>query len=78
MLKQEEMELWLKNALPAAFGRLCVETTSYWKAESCARNQPPSGGCVLKPTRSMENPVSSQPAAFGRLCVETEACSSSD
>ena len=33
--------------LPAAFGRLCVETTIF-KLKSRFGNQPPSGGCVLK------------------------------
>ena len=34
---------------PAAFGRLCVETTLLQCRMLTARNQPPSGGCVLKP-----------------------------
>ena len=34
--------------LPAAFGRLCVETTSMLKSKTPTANQPPSGGCVLK------------------------------
>ena len=36
--------------LPAAFGRLCVET-SQGSAIKEIDNQPPSGGCVLKPMR---------------------------
>ena len=36
-------------AAPAAFGRLCVETTALDAASCFLFNQPPSGGCVLKP-----------------------------
>ena len=35
------------------------------------RNQPPSGGCVLKQQQFMLSSHSLVPAAFGRLCVET-------
>ena len=38
----------LLNPKPAAFGRLCVETYCL-KKPSDNTNQPPSGGCVLKP-----------------------------
>ena len=33
--------------------------------------QPPSGGCVLKPSGTRIPANGSGPAAFGRLCVET-------
>ena len=33
---------------PAAFGRLCVETSCYCRIYDKAKDQPPSGGCVLK------------------------------
>ena len=33
--------------------------------------QPPSGGCVLKPTIAYACLLFLLPAAFGRLCVET-------
>ena len=33
--------------VPAAFGRLCVETLNHLKIYNHL-NQPPSGGCVLK------------------------------
>ena len=33
---------------PAAFGRLCVETNLRRANWPIIRNQPPSGGCVLK------------------------------
>ena len=35
--------------LPAAFGRLCVETREYFGDKCLFKSQPPSGGCVLKP-----------------------------
>ena len=35
-----------------------------------AQMQPPSGGCVLKPTGDRYT-LREPPAAFGRLCVET-------
>ena len=35
------------------------------------REQPPSGGCVLKRTLLDELPSLNNAAAFGRLCVET-------
>ena len=56
---------------PAAFGRLCVETADRncgFRQISC---QPPSGGCVLKPSHKKQELQYQQPAAFGRLCVET-------
>ena len=36
--------------------------------------QPPSGGCVLKPLRSIHHDRQNKAAAFGRLCVETHKC----
>ena len=35
-------------------------------------DQPPSGGCVLKPFRRAERGLFADSAAFGRLCVETD------
>ena len=55
---------------PAAFGRLCVETSSL-DLVSNGIAQPPSGGCVLKLFISERDIISKVPAAFGRLCVET-------
>ena len=55
---------------PAAFGRLCVETVKIAKLNK-QKNQPPSGGCVLKPYDYFCNIARLLPAAFGRLCVET-------
>ena len=37
------------EGVPAAFGRLCVETSRMAKMTALF-SQPPSGGCVLKPT----------------------------
>ena len=56
---------------PAAFGRLCVETTVIEEVFASGDNQPPSGGCVLKLRRLCRLLHSDSPAAFGRLCVET-------
>ena len=36
------------------------------------KNQPPSGGCVLKLSFKNNYRAWKWPAAFGRLCVETE------
>ena len=36
-----------RDGLPAAFGRLCVETAALAAADNLLA-QPPSGGCVLK------------------------------
>ena len=36
------------SQLPAAFGRLCVETTADGEVSERELAQPPSGGCVLK------------------------------
>ena len=35
-------------------------------------DQPPSGGCVLKPQVGYQVRLGGQSAAFGRLCVETD------
>ena len=40
-----------KLAFPAAFGRLCVETLTVNCRLHWPMNQPPSGGCVLKPPK---------------------------
>ncbi|EIG30436.1 hypothetical protein HMPREF1051_1267 [Neisseria sicca VK64] len=36
-----------------------------------SQNQPPSGGCVLKPSLCVVPLLLIPPAAFRRLCVET-------
>ena len=56
--------------MPAAFGRLCVETGIRYNTSTGA-TQPPSGGCVLKQFRTVAEVIEHGPAAFGRLCVET-------
>ena len=58
------------SVLPAAFRRLCVETIKKWLCPKL-HNQPPSGGCVLKPGILGFAIVRRDPAAFRRLCVET-------
>ena len=42
---------WFRRfaCFPAAFGRLCVETYLFAGDINIKGNQPPSGGCVLKP-----------------------------
>ena len=57
--------------LPAAFGRLCVETIHPVKVKVSYIRQPPSGGCVLKHLKMYQKNQTHWPAAFGRLCVET-------
>ncbi|WP_410000218.1 hypothetical protein [Neisseria sicca] len=42
------MKLTAKQKMPAAFGRLCVETARE-SLPLTTLSQPPSGGCVLKP-----------------------------
>ena len=55
----------------AAFGRLCVETRFTAGARQNFE-QPPSGGCVLKPVLDFNLELTkADAAAFGRLCVET-------
>ena len=60
------------DMVPAAFGRLCVETIGLIRL-TLIRLQPPSGGCVLKLITKPLLLISFLPAAFGRLCVETSA-----
>ena len=65
---------WMRRYPPAAFRRLCVETVitcSIWYLTQ----QPPSGGCVLKPSGQRRQYQHRPPAAFGRLYVETVATS---
>ena len=56
---------------PAAFGRLCVETTNGLGFASI--NEPAAFGrlCVETCTVLVASPMPANPAAFGRLCVET-------
>ena len=56
--------------MPAAFRRLCVETTKLFNT-LCSAYQPPSGGCVLKLFARAGLSMFRWPAAFRRLCVET-------
>ena len=56
------------NSVPAAFGRLCVETRKL-AAARLHSHQPPSGGCVLKPVNGGDNEeiAKTQPPSGG--CV---------
>ena len=63
------VKFWLID-VPAAFGRLCVETLELIPHPDTVR-QPPSGGCVLKRAVASVGLCPQEPAAFGRLCVET-------
>ncbi len=60
--------------IAAAFGRLCVETKRCRKRKNHYRQQPPSGGCVLKLSTLTNKFETDDAAAFGRLCVETNCC----
>ena len=51
VLKQLLGRWHTKDAAPAAFGRLCVETPTGKYKINTHGDQPPSGGCVLKPTQ---------------------------
>ncbi|WP_442512309.1 hypothetical protein [Neisseria mucosa] len=46
-MKQQTILKMVAAMGPAAFGRLCVETSAQW-LNRAYRDQPPSGGCVLK------------------------------
>ena len=73
MLKQDYLNELDLSVIPAAFGRLCVETA----AVACLWStviQPPSGGCVLKRVCHISPRTWLAPAAFRRLCVETASC----
>ena len=49
VLKPLRRRVVLQVKVPAAFGRLCVETEMSSINRIGSRSQPPSGGCVLKP-----------------------------
>ena len=57
--------------LPAAFGRLCVETI--WSLRFSMTKRPAAFGRLCVETKAWFNRgvTSMVPAAFGRLCVET-------
>ena len=50
MLKQGTAGAVMGADVPAAFRRLCVETGRYLVKQARHDYQPPSGGCVLKPS----------------------------
>ena len=59
-----------RNIHPAAFGRLCVETSYTFRAEE--EILPAAFGRLCVETRAaLMQGLHALPAAFGRLCVET-------
>ncbi len=59
---------------PAAFRRLCVETTDFRQPFTCCKIQPPSGGCVLKPAHIRQGfIVVSQPPSGGCVLKQHDA-----
>ena len=72
VLKRRLRRLATYFSIPAAFGRLCVETSHSVFRHIRRWAQPPSGGCVLKHVIYSMTLRNFFPAAFGRLCVETE------
>ena len=67
MLKQRTVPKSTVFRNPAAFRRLCVETSQGTPLKEIT-NQPPLGGCVLKHcTPCVQRPVGSQPPLGG--CV---------
>ena len=71
VLKQSFISTKAPRYIPAAFGRLCVETIDRL-SDFFTTSQPPSGGCVLKLPVLIKQCEKIEPAAFGRLCVETK------
>ena len=68
VLKQADKRSAGLFAAPAAFRRLCVETTPSIPNPYLSQNQPPSGGCVLKQGKfADESQQMSQPPSGG--CV---------
>ena len=63
------------KSMPAAFGRLCVETLD--KVNKMADDGPAAFGrlCVETSLSRTTATETVPPAAFGRLCVETTRCS---
>ena len=70
-VETEQFDLEGTRKQAAAFGRLCVETVALNTLPCTSQQQPPSGGCVLKPLKQYAQTTTQDAAAFGRLCVET-------
>ena len=67
-----ELELMDEYGMPAAFRRLCVETSRLHRYHP-ARNQPPSGGCVLKLTSNRcFDAIVNQPPSGGCVLKQAE------
>ena len=60
----------LPSILPAAFGRLCVETISK-RVHVLVLSPAAFGRLCVETLRNALMRIDSLPAAFGRLCVET-------
>ena len=70
VLKQAETEWYDQSKMPAAFGRLCVETQS--KCKSRLKPEPAAfGRLCVETSQDGLRAHALTPAAFGRLCVET-------
>ena len=68
MLKQKSIIQYLRYLKAATFGWLCVETYIDVLEKRSQSEQPPSGGCVLKPISvNLSKPFSMQPPSGG--CV---------
>ena len=72
MLKQVMDDSQGLDSLPAAFGRLCVETMLPGKSEWGIVPAAFGRLCVETNWKAITNINVGNPAAFGRLCVETK------
>ena len=70
-MKLRKAKEYQELSAPAAFRRLCVETSKRINRLLPKLLQPPSGGCVLKLPIRIRPKKNRRPAAFRRLCVET-------
>ena len=70
VLKRRRLVCDWRGDLPAAFGRLCVETGSEFKPET-TMDPAAFGRLCVETLSSTRCRIVRQPAAFGRLCVET-------
>ena len=69
-VETERQSSYENRRFTAAFRRLCVETRQS-AGRARHRQQPPSGGCVLKRYLHCTICHAGNTAAFRRLCVET-------
>ena len=71
MLKPAELASKFRNGQAAAFGRLCVETSSYQWVYPYGLAAAFGRLCV-ETGKTAKVLINGEAAAFGRLCVETE------